>query len=452
MTAVDLLALARGVASSARPGEQVEAYAMRTRETDIEVFRGDIESLSVAGVQGVGVRVITDHRQGFAWAGTFDADVISETLAEARDNATFAEQDEWSGLASPDDAHSATVPDLDLWREELLAVTTDEKIRYAIDLDARVSGFDARIREVESTSYGDGFIEAAIASSAGVEAEVRRTVCSASSVALAEEDGQTQTGYGYSVGRSFADLDADRIVAMATERALRLLGARQPKGRRLTVVLDPQVTAQFLGVLSAAFNGESMLKGRSLFLDRVGEAVGAPIVNLTDDPTDPVMPGATTHDSEGVPVRRNALVTAGELRGFLHNSATARRAGTATTGSATRAGYTSTPGVGVRAVRLEPGSRGPDEIIASLPDALYVQSVSGLHSGTNPISGDFSVGAEGLVVRDGALAEPVREVTIASTLPRMLLDITEIGSDLTPLGGAAAGVTLVVSEMTMSGA
>ena len=112
----------------------------------------------------------------------------------------------------------------------------------------------------------------------------------------------------------------------------------------------------------------------------------------------------------------------------------------------------STPGVGVRAVRLEPGTRGPDEIVASLPDALYVQSVSGLHSGTNPISGDFSVGAEGLVVRDGALAEPVREVTIASTLPRMLLDITEIGSDVTALGGSAAGVTLVVSEMTMSGA
>jgi PmbA protein len=139
------------------------------------------------------------------------------------------------------------------------------------------------------------------------------------------------------------------------------------------------------------------------------------------------------------------------LQGFLHNSATARRAGTKTTGSATRAGYMSTPGVGIRALQLEPGTRGFDEIVASTPDALYVQSVSGLHSGTNPISGDFSVGAEGLVVRDGALAEPVREVTVASTLPRMLLDIAEIGSDVTALGGSTAGVTVVVSEMTMSG-
>jgi PmbA protein len=452
VTDVDLLDLARGVAGAARPGEQVEAYVMRTRETDIEVFRGEIESLAVAGVQGVGVRIISDHRQGFAWAGTFDADVVTETIAEARDNASFAEPDEWSGLATTADAGSAAVPDLDLWREDLLTVTTDDKVRFTIELDARVAGADPRIREVESTSYGDGLVESAIASSAGVEAATRRTICSAGAVALAEADGQTQTGYGFSVARSFTDLDADTIVAMATERALRLLGARQAKSRRLPVVLDPFVTAQLLGVLAAAFNGEAMLKGRSLFLDRVGEAVAAPIVDLADDPTDPFMPGATTHDSEGVPCRRNPLVSAGVLQGFLHNSATARRAGTATTGSATRAGYTSTPGVGVRALQLAPGTRGHDEIVASVPDALYVQSVSGMHSGTNPISGDFSVGADGLMVRDGTLAEPVREVTIASTLPRMLLDVAEIGSDVTVLGGSTAGVTLLVSEMTMSGA
>ena len=115
-------------------------------------------------------------------------------------------------------------------------------------------------------------------------------------------------------------------------------------------------------------------------------------------------------------------------------------------------GFKSTPSVGARALHLQPGAKSPDEILASVPEALYVQSVSGLHSGTDPVSGDFSVGAEGLMVRDGALAEPVREVTIASTLPRMLLDIAEIGSDVTALGGSAAGVTLVVSEMTMSGA
>ena len=114
------------------------------------------------------------------------------------------------------------------------------------------------------------------------------------------------------------------------------------------------------------------------------------------------------------------------LRGFLHNVYTGRRSGRRSTGSAVRGGYTSGPGVGVRALTLRPGTRSPEALMKAVGEAFYVQSVSGLHSGTNPISGDFSVGAVGLMVRDGEFAEPVREVTIASTLQRMLLDVTEI--------------------------
>ena len=98
-----------------------------------------------------------------------------------------------------------------------------------------------------------------------------------------------------------------------------------------------------------------------------------------------------------------------------------------------------------------PGAKSAAEVLAAVPEALYVQSVSGLHSGTNPVSGDFSVGAEGLMVRDGELAEPVREITVASTLQRMLQDVVEVGSDLTWLPGGTAGVTLLVADMTMAG-
>jgi PmbA protein len=153
-----------------------------------------------------------------------------------------------------------------------------------------------------------------------------------------------------------------------------------------------------------------------------------------------------------VPTRRVDLIVDGVLRGFLHNMYTGRRAGSGTTGSAVRGGYASTPGAGARALSLMPGTRSPEQVYAAAGDALYVQSVSGLHSGTNPVSGDFSVGAEGLMVRDGTLAEPVREVTIASTLPRMLHDVVEVGADLTWLPGGAAGMTLLVDGMTISGA
>jgi PmbA protein len=400
-------------------------------------------------VQGIGVRVISDHRQGYAWAGSLDPAVVDETLAEARDNARFGEPDEHFGLASPSEFGWAA-PDLDLWRAALESVATEEKVRLALEAEAATKSADRRIRGVESAGYGDAMSEHAIANSLGIEAYTRRTVCSVYAYALADDGSGTQTGYGFTAGRSLDELDLDCVPRDAVERACRLLGAKQVAGRRLPVVFDPLVTRSVLGVLSAAFDGEAVLKGRALFAGREGEPVAAAHVHVVDDPTDPRAFGAATHDSEGVPTRCTALIAGGVLQGFLHNVYTARRAGATTTGSAVR-GFTSTPGVGVRALRLEPGAKTPEEVLAAVPEALYVQSVSGLHSGTNPISGDFSVGAEGLMVRGGALAEPVREVTIASTLQRILLDIDEIGNDLTFLPGSTAGMTVLVSEMTMSG-
>ncbi|HEY5172011.1 MAG TPA: TldD/PmbA family protein [Acidimicrobiia bacterium] len=451
MSGGDLLDIARNVARTARDGEQVEAYVVRTRDTDVEVFDGEVESLTTASVEGVGIRVIVGKRQGLAWAGSLAADVIDETLQEARDNAGFGEPDESYGLASPADVDGNSPPALDLWREELVSVPTEEKVRIALDLERATKAADTRIRNVESASYGDALAQAALANSLGVEAHTRRTTCSASAVALADDGSGTQSGYGFVAGRAPSDLDLDSIPRDAATRACRLLGAKPVPGRRIPVILDPLVTRSVLGVLASAFNGEAMLKGRSLFAGRVGELIGAPIVSLTDDPTDARALGAAQFDGDGIPTRRNALVLDGVMQGFLHNVYTGRRSGAGTTASATR-GIGSTPGVGVRALRLEPGVKSPEEIMRGAGEALYVQSVSGLHSGTNPISGDFSVGAEGLMVRDGAFAEPVREITVASTLQRMLLDIAEVGSDLTFLPGSVAGMTVLVGEMTMSGA
>ena len=447
----DLLEIASRIAADARPGEQLEAYVVRSRETEVEVFGGEVESLTTASTAGIGVRVIVDHRQGLAWAGSLDDDVIRETVHEARDNAQFGEPDEFYGLASPADADGVKPPQLDLWRAELADVPTEHKVALALDLERATKAADSRIRNVESASYGDALTEAALANSLGITAQTRRTMCSASAVAIADDGSGTQTGYGFEASRTLADLDLEKIPRDAATRACRLLGAKPVPSRRVRVVLDPLVTRAVLGVLSSAFNGESMLKGRSLFMGRAGESVGAPHVQLLDDPTDPRALGASEFDGDGVPTRRNPLIVDGVLQGFLHNVYTGRRSGVGTTASATR-GLGSTPGVGVRALRLEPGPKSPEEILRDAGDALYVQSVSGLHSGTNAISGDFSVGAEGLLVHDGTLGAPVREVTIASTLQRMLLDITDIGNDLTFLPGAVAGMTLCIGEMTLSGA
>ena len=444
----DLLEVGDRVLARARGGEQVEAVVIRGVDTEIKVYEGEVESLSSAQSQGVGIRVILDGKQGFAYAATLDDGSLAETLSEARDNASFGTSDEFQGLAEPD---GVPIPDLDLYREALVGYPIDRKIEMALELERAVRAADPRISGIESAEYVDSRFEGAIASTTGVRNAGRETSCYLSTYAMATEAGETQTGFGFSVGREPGDLDIDKVAAEAGRRATRLLGATKPASERMTVVLDPWVTAQFLALLGYTLNGESVLKGRSLFAERLGDEVAAPIVTLVDDPTDPASFTATDTDGEGLACRRNVLIAGGTLDRFVHNAYTARRAGTCSTGSAVRGGFKSTPGVGTQAVTLLPGGRSQAELVSDVGEGLVVQDVSGLHSGVNPVSGDFSTGAEGLRIRGGELAEPLREFTIASTLQRMLLDVSAIGNDLEWLPMSAAGVSIVIRDVTISG-
>lgn len=443
----ELLAIGDRIVGLARDDEQVEVVVGRSTSTEVRVYEGEVEQLATATTAGIGVRVIAGNRQGFAYAGSLDDDVLAETLADARDNATFATPDEFLGLAEPD---GVAVPELDLYREELAKVATEAKIDLAVELERAVRAADGRITGVESCDYADDVSEGAVVSTTGIRAAGRETSCYVATYCVAEADDDTQTGFGFSVGRSPEDLDVAVAAGDASRRATRLLGAVQPASGRVTVVLDPYVTAQLLGIVGSTLSGESVLKGRSLFADRLGEEVASSLVTLVDDATNPLAYSASETDGEGLASRRNVLIDGGRLERFVHNAYTARRAGTVSTANAVR-GFSSTPGVGCRALSLAPGTATQAELLADVGDGVLISSVSGLHSGVNPVSGDFSTGAEGLRIVGGELGEPLREFTIASSLQRMLAEVAAVGGDVEWLPMRSAGVSLVVRGLTVSG-
>jgi PmbA protein len=445
--APELRALAEGIVALARPGEQVEVFVTRGASTTVKAYQGAVESLTSAESAGVGIRVIQDHRQGFAHAGTLDPDVIREVLDDARDNATFGEPDEFFALTSSD---GVDVVDQDLWNDDLVAFAPERKVDLALALERAVLGRDPRVTGVRTAAFGDSRGEAAIASTAGIAASWRGTYCSISVSALAVDGDETKIGGGLDVGRDPAALDLDRAAADAVERATCLFGAKPVPTQRLPIVFEPRLAGTIIGLAGITLTGERVLKGRSPFADRLGEPITAACFSLVDDPTDARSMGADSFDGEGLACRRNRLIESGVLTSFLHNSYTGRRSGAASTGSAVR-GYRSTPGVGCQALAIEPGRRTLEEIIASTEHGFLIQNMTGLNSGVNMVSGDFSVGAEGLMIRDGARAEPVREVMIASTIQRLLLDITEVGADLEWLPGGTGSTAIVIDDVTLSG-
>ncbi|HZM39907.1 MAG TPA: TldD/PmbA family protein [Acidimicrobiales bacterium] len=443
----ELADLAAKVAAEATDGEQVEAFVGSSTSTSVRVHGGEIESLTQASSSGIGVRVVRDGRQGFAYAGSLDPQVIAEVLADARDNAAYAEPEEWVGLAEPD----GVVPvELDLWRDALADMPTDRKVALALELERAVKARDPRVTGVRVAAWGDGSGVGAVATSTGILVAGRSTFCHLSVQALATDGDETKTGYGVSVGRQPDDVDLDEAADDAADRATRLLGAVQPASGPVTLVLEPRMAATLLGVVAGTLNGESVLKGRSPFADRVGEAIASPLVTLVDDPTDPASLGADSHDGEGLATRRVSLIENGVLAGFLHNTMTGRRAGVPSTASAVR-GFRSTPGVGAQALAIATGEGTLDQLIAGVDHGVLVQSMTGLHSGVNPVSGDFSVGVEGLMLRRGAAAEPIREATVASTLQRLLLDVAAVGGEREWTPGGTGAAALVIPGVTLSG-
>ena len=441
----DLLELCVAAIEAAEGDEQVEAFGEERSTTSVEAHRGEVEGLTFAESRGVGVRLISDGRLGFAHAADPTIDEVREAVSRARENAAVASPDPFNALPAAE-----PIEPLDgLFSEALAGTTTEEKVPIALGMERVATTTDPRVRKTEAVRYGDAVGGAAIASTEGVRAEYRATGCWVVVVTLAEHEGDTQTGFSYRIARRVEDLDRDGVVAEAVERGARMLGATKPATARVPVLLDPVAASAFLGVLSDGLSAEAVQKQRSLFGPLVGERVASDVFTLVDDGRLLDGPGAAPFDGEGVPTARTELLTAGVLNGFLHNTYTALRGETRSTGNAVR-GYRASPGVGTTNLFVQPGDRSLDQLLREAEGGVLVQDVTGVHSGANPISGEFSVGATGLRISGGALAEPLREMTIASTIPEMLQSVVALGSDLRWF--SSVGVPyILLGEMTLAG-
>jgi PmbA protein len=425
-----------------------EAWAEESTSRQVRVYDGDVESLSDAGGRGVGVRAFVGARSGYSYGTDLSDSGVVEVAEAARRAAEVADEDEYGGL--PDGSGTAAVSDLA--SPGLAAWSTERKVDLALAVE-RAARAREGVTQVENAVYSDAEGSVALANSRGFAAGYSATQAWAYASAFAGEGAELMTGLGVGLGRDPAALDPEAIGVEAAERALALVGARQPESRRCPVVLDAFVAASFVGFIGAMLSAEAVQRGRSLFAGREGEHVADPALAVADDGTDPEGPASAPFDGEGSPTRRTSLLEDGRLLTFLFDARSARRARRASTGSATRSSYRSPPSVGTTNLIVERGADDLGGLVRLAGDGLYVTDVAGLHAGVNPVSGTFSVGASGRLIENGELAAPVRELTIASDLVSMLKAVHAVGSEArwVPFGGSVKAPALLVAEMAVSG-
>ncbi|HEX5955005.1 MAG TPA: TldD/PmbA family protein [Solirubrobacterales bacterium] len=430
-----------------------EAFVQDSTGLQVRVFDQRVESLTEAGERGLGVRVWVDGRAGYAYGTDLGDRGIGEIAAGAVEAARVADPDEFAAapeaIGEPERIEGLADPEAANWK-------TERKVELAIATERAAREADGRVAAVETTVFVDERAAVALASSRGASGAYEATYCYAFLSAIAEEGDDRQTGLGFGMGRSPAALDPEGIGREAAERSTALLGAAKPASRTCPVVLDETVAASFAGFIGGVLCADAVQRGRSPFAGRLGEAVGSSALTLADDGADPAGLNSGPFDGEGTPSGRTTLIERGELSAYLHDSYTARREGgdVRSTANAARSGYRSPPSVSTSNLIVATGELGFDELLAEAGDGMYVTDVAGLHSGVNPVSGTFSVGATGRAISGGELAEPADEFTIASDLPSMLAAVRATGSEArwVPFGGSVATPALLIGEMAIGGA
>ena len=416
-------------------------------EFSANVRMGELETLKEAGSRGAGLRVLIGRRMGSSYTSDLTPEGIRHMVLSAIDLAAVTTEDPQAGL--PDAEELGTIAgDLRLFSDDIAGLSTELKIETARRAEAAALAFDPKITNSEGASFDSNIGGRVFANSRGFVGAYRSTYCSVSAVPVATLDGAMERDYWHTVARDFAGLEAPEVVGrIAAQRALRRLGAVKVETQRVPVIFEPRVARSLLGNLFEAVEGRAVYREASFLAGKLGEKIADERITLIDDGTIPGLFGTQPFDDEGVPTRRTPVIERGVLKNYLLNTYTARKMGMKTTGNASR-GITGNAGIGHGNFFLEAGEKSPAEILRGVKNGFFVTELIG--SGVNTVTGDYSRGAVGMWVRDGELAFPVSEVTIASTLQEMLNGIGEIGSDL-EFRGSVSAPTIMIGEMTVAG-
>jgi PmbA protein len=412
------------------------------------VRMSEVETLKEAGSRAAGIRILIGQRVGSSYTSDLSPEGIAQMLDAAFQIAEITTEDSFAGLPDPQDL-GALPGDLQLYSDDIDALSTPQKIELARRTEAAAFAYDKRITNSKGASFDTYTGAHAFANSLGFSGEYRSSYCSISVMPVVrQDDGKMERDYWHSSARRFAGLDQpEEVGRTAAERVIRRLGARKVETQKVPVIFEPRTARSLLGHLFDAVDGRSIYRSSSFLAGKIGEKIAADAVTIIDDGTIPGLMGTCPFDDEGVPSRRTVVVENGVLRSYLLNSYAARKLGLRTTGNASR-GITGNAGISHGTFYMEKGAQSPDELIRGIGKGLLVTELIG--QGVNIVTGDYSRGAAGLWIENGEIAYPVSEVTIASTLQEIFAGIAGIANDLR-FRGSMESPTLMVKEMTVGG-
>lgn len=447
MTELELIASRAAARALELGATDAECTLAEGEEFSAGVRMREVESLKQAGSRGAGIRVLVGRNTGSSRTSDLSEKGIEEMVRSAVDLARVTTEDPYAGLPDPADLGAISI-DLKLYDDAIEAMETDWKIEQARLAEDTALSADPRISNSEGASFDSYLGARAFANSRGFTGSYRTSSCSLSVVPVAKSNGHMERDYWHTASRRASGIEsAEEVGRRAAARTLRRLDARKVDTQKAPVIFEPRTARSLLGDITDAVNGSAIYKHASFLTGRLGEKIASEALTIIDDSTMPGLFGSTPFDDEGVTSRRTLVIERGVLKSYLLNTYFARKLGLKTTGNAAR-GLSGNAGIGPGNFYIEAGEIAEEAMIAGVRQGLYVTELIGATA--NNVTGDYSSGAAGVWIENGELAYPVSEITIAGNLKQMLMDLSQVASNL-EFRGSIASPTIMVQEMTISG-
>lgn len=424
-------------------GVEAEVFAQSMEFFQASAAEGSLERYEVSKSGGLTLRVNVDGRSGYAYTErSEDAPVLVE---RAVDNAKSVESEDEHPMQEPSDYEAGVRT-----RLKLEDMTEEERIALTLRMEKKALARDPRVKRVGECDVGISSSITTIRNSKGLHAARQGAFAFSMVAPVVEEGDKVQAGFAFRLMQEAADVDDCAQEAVA--QAIGKLQAKPVPSGTYRVIIENLAMASMLEAFSPMFSADEAQKGCSLLAEREGETIGADCVTIIDDPFHAIAP--RPFDDEGTPCQRKLVVEKGVFKTLLHNLKTAKKAGVESTGNASRPSVSAPIGAAPSVLYIEPGQMDTAALQMELGDGLIITELMGLHAGLSAISGDFSLKADGKLVKNGKVVQAVDGITVAGNFLTMLQAVEAVANDrkfTLPGSCYCAAPSLLVSALTVAG-
>jgi len=419
----------------------IELYIETSKNLDLEIRDGKLDKYQESKSQGIGVRVIKGNKQSLVYGTSDQTKDLQKSIDEAIETLDYMDEDDI--VIQGNEEFTGNIES-----EEIIKTPFDKKMEYLVEQEKNgISATDKKAM-VESTTYEENIYSKHIINSRGLNKMENGSYCGSSISLAINQDGVNETGYSYFYTRDIDELLKQDLGKEAYEKAREMLGAGVVTSGKYTALFTPDVIVDLLRLLSYSFNGENIYKGKSLFKDKTGVKVISDKLNIVDDGIENNALGFTYFDGDGVAAKRNSIIEHGVFLGGLYNLSIAKKSGATTTGNASRS-HASLPNIGYHNLCLENGTIDVKDMMLEMNKGIIIKDLMGLHM-ANPITGEFSLGASGLMVNNGKIGDGFRGVTISGNILDIFKNVLAVGNDMkrrTTVGAPS----LLIQDVIVSG-